>query len=96
MEKLFWSIALPDLGQLLNGKYLKGVLFILLEFSINIQANFIEAILLSFHGILKKQSVNKLWMVDVLSLSIILCDAGCLQRRKSWKTPIFFFFPLSL
>ncbi len=36
MEKLFWSIALPGFGQLLNGKYLKGGLFIFLEFLINI------------------------------------------------------------
>lgn len=50
MEKLFWSIALPGFGQLLNGKYIKGVLFITLEFLINIEGNFNEVILLSFHG----------------------------------------------
>lgn len=50
MEKLFWSIALPGFGQLLNGRYIKGILFIALEFIINIQANFNATILHSFQG----------------------------------------------
>jgi hypothetical protein len=50
MEQLLWSIALPGLGQLLNKKYVKGALFILLEFLINIQSRFNEAIRLIFLG----------------------------------------------
>ena len=53
-EKLLWSIALPGLGQLLNGKYIKGILFILLEIFINVQANFNEIIMLSFQGDIEK------------------------------------------
>lgn len=49
-ERLFWSIALPGFGQLLNGKYIKGSIFILLEFLINVKANFNEVIISSFHG----------------------------------------------
>ncbi|MEK4029904.1 MULTISPECIES: hypothetical protein [Bacillaceae] len=49
-EKLFWSIALPGFGQLLNGKYLKGLLLIVLEFLINVQANFNQMIIASFQG----------------------------------------------
>ncbi|MFC4799620.1 hypothetical protein ACFPA1_09650 [Neobacillus sp. GCM10023253] len=49
-EKLLWSIALPGFGQLLNGKYLKGIIFISLEFLINGQSHFNELILLSFNG----------------------------------------------
>lgn len=49
-EKLLWSIALPGFGQILNQKYLKGILFISLEFLVNIQSNFNEAIISSFHG----------------------------------------------
>jgi len=44
-EVLFWSIALPGFGQILNKKYAKGILFILLEFTINLQANLNEAII---------------------------------------------------
>lgn len=49
-EKLLWSIALPGFGQYLNGKYFKGTIFLILEFLINVQANFNHVILLSFHG----------------------------------------------
>jgi hypothetical protein len=45
-----WSIALPGFGQYLNGKYVKGTVFLILEFLINVQANFNQVILLSFHG----------------------------------------------
>ena len=47
-EKLLWSIALPGFGQLLNGKYVKGIIFILLEFVVNVQANFNEVITIKF------------------------------------------------
>jgi hypothetical protein len=53
-EKLLWSIALPGFGQLLNGKYIKGILIIFLEFLINVLANFNEVIKLSFHGDIEK------------------------------------------
>ncbi|RAS75653.1 hypothetical protein [Priestia endophytica] len=49
-EKLLWSIALPGFGQILNGKLIKGILIIFLEILINVQANFNEVIILSFHG----------------------------------------------
>ncbi|MCJ8009961.1 hypothetical protein ACFFF5_20150 [Lederbergia wuyishanensis] len=49
-EKLFWSIALPGFGQLLNGRYVKGIVLILLEFLVNVQSNFNTVIMSSFHG----------------------------------------------
>ncbi len=45
-----WSIALPGFGQYLNGKYFKGTVLLILEFLINVQADFNQVILLSFHG----------------------------------------------
>lgn len=48
LEALLWSIALPGFGQLLNKKHIKGILFIVLEFLINMGANFNEGIRLSF------------------------------------------------
>jgi hypothetical protein len=53
-EKLIWSIAFPGFGQLLNGKYLKGILFILLELIINVQSNFNQIIYFSFNGEIRK------------------------------------------
>ncbi|KAB2489843.1 hypothetical protein F8155_22655 [Priestia endophytica] len=45
-----WSMALPGFGQYLNGKYFKGTVLLILEFLIHVQANFNEAIILSFRG----------------------------------------------
>ncbi|WP_079528964.1 hypothetical protein [Halobacillus hunanensis] len=65
IEKLFWSIALPGFGQLLNGKYVKGILFIALEFIINVQANFNQVILLSFRGQIQQaiEQANYGWLM---------------------------------
>lgn len=49
-EALLWSIALPGFGQLINKKFLKGLLFIFLEFLVNVMSNFNNAIILSFNG----------------------------------------------
>ena len=50
IEKLLWSIALPGFGQLLNGKYIKGITLILLEFIVNTKAHLNLIILYSFKG----------------------------------------------
>ncbi len=47
---MFWSIAVPGFGQLLNGKYLKGIVLIVLEFLVNVMGNFNAVIIASFHG----------------------------------------------
>jgi hypothetical protein len=53
-EVFLWSIALPGFGQILNGKFLKGLLLVLLEFIINVQSNLNELIISSFHGEIEK------------------------------------------
>lgn len=65
MEKLLWSIALPGFGQVLNGKYFKGILLIFLEFLVNVQGNFNKIILLSFHGEIEKaiQQADYQWLM---------------------------------
>lgn len=65
MEKLLWSIALPGFGQLLNKKYVKGFVLILLEFVVNIQAHFNEIIMLSFHGEIEQaiHQANYQWLM---------------------------------
>lgn len=50
MEKIFWSIAFPGFGQLLNGQWLKGFALMAMEFLINVKGHFNKAILLSFNG----------------------------------------------
>jgi len=64
-EVLLWSIALPGFGQLLNGKYLKGLLFIGLEFMINVQSRLNEVIISSFHGDIEQTAAqaNYQWLL---------------------------------
>lgn len=64
-EALFWSIALPGFGQLLNGKLIKGIVLILLEVLINVQANFNTMIIASFHGEIDKaiEQANFQWLM---------------------------------
>ncbi|MFC7686992.1 hypothetical protein [Ureibacillus sp. GCM10028918] len=50
VEKILWSIALPGFGQLLNGRFLKGLLLIVLEILINVQSNLNNSIIYSFQG----------------------------------------------
>ncbi|WP_078556045.1 hypothetical protein [Bacillus alkalicellulosilyticus] len=49
-EKILWSIALPGFAQFLNGKLIKGIVFIFLEFLVNVQSNLNTIIIPSFHG----------------------------------------------
>ncbi|WP_394233933.1 hypothetical protein [Niallia oryzisoli] len=64
-ENLLWSIAFPGFGQLLNGKYLKGILFILLEITINIQSHFNQIIFFSFNGRIREaiELTNYQWLM---------------------------------
>lgn len=48
-EVLLWSIAFPGFGQLLNGNLIKGSLFILLEFLVNMNGNINVVIIASFY-----------------------------------------------
>lgn len=65
IEKLLWSIALPGFGQLLNRRYLKGVVLILLELLINQMARLNTIILLSFKGDIPGAitAVNYQWLM---------------------------------
>lgn len=65
LERLFWSIALPGFGQLLNKQYFKGLIFIVLEFLVNSQSNFNEVIRLSFLGETTKaiEATNYGWLM---------------------------------
>lgn len=49
-EKWLWSIALPGFAQILNGKLIKGIVLISLEFLINVQAHLNLVVIESFHG----------------------------------------------
>ena len=90
-EKLMWSIALPGFGQYLNGKYFKGTVLLILEFLINVQANFNQVILLSFHGEIGEAIDHaRLPVVDVLSLFVLFFYLGCSERFRWRERPLLF------
>jgi hypothetical protein len=65
IEAVFWSIALPGFGQILNGQLIKGILFIFLEFLINVMSSFNKAIMLSFLGQISEavQIIDYQWLM---------------------------------
>ncbi|MDQ0198356.1 hypothetical protein [Neobacillus ginsengisoli] len=50
LEAILWNIAFPGFSQLLTGQYIKGVLFVALEFIMNVNSRFNQAIMYSFLG----------------------------------------------
>src|SRR5699024_4990692 len=48
MEALLWSIAFPGFGQLINKKYWKAFIFIILEVLINVKGNINDVIVKSY------------------------------------------------
>ncbi len=50
LEVLLWSVAFPGFGQIINKTYIRGALFIILEFIINVNANLNMNIVYSFQG----------------------------------------------
>ncbi len=65
LEAVLWSIAFPGFGQLLGQQYIKGILFIILEFMINVCSKFNSAIMYSFLGEIEKAEsvVNYQWLM---------------------------------
>ncbi|MBU8878230.1 hypothetical protein BGM26_04390 [Bacillus sp. FJAT-29790] len=84
VEKVLWSIALPGFGQLLNGKFPKGLLLILLEVLINVLSNFNQVIIYSFQGEIQLaiDQTNYQWLMFypclyMFSIWDAYRDAGC-------------------
>lgn len=95
-EVLFWSIAIPGLGQLLNGKPIKGIIFLALEFLINVQSNLNEVILFSLHGEIEEAilKVDFQWLMFYPCLYFFAMwdaykDAGGSKDRFSFLPFVF-------
>ena len=95
-EALLWSIALPGFGQLLNGKLFKGTVLLILEFFVNVQANFNEVIISSFQGDIEKAIVqaNYQWLMFYPCLYFFAMwdawkDAGGGKERHSFLPFVF-------
>lgn len=65
LEAALWSLAIPGFGQLINKKYLKGLVLIGLELLINVQSGLNTVIIYSFHGQTMEaiNSTNYQWLM---------------------------------
>lgn len=65
LEAVLWSIALPGFAQLLSRHYIKGILFIGLEFLVNVMGNLNTIIVLSFNLKIEEAipETNYLWLM---------------------------------
>lgn len=96
IERLLWSIALPEFGQFLNGKVVKGLTFVFLEFLVNVQSNFNKIIILSFQGNIQAaiQQTNYQWLMFYPCLYFFAMwdawkDAGGGKERFSFLPFVF-------
>jgi len=94
-EKLLWSIALPGFGQILNQKYIKGILFIFLEFLANVQSNFNEAIISVFHGNIETSiiQINYGWLMFYPCLYFFSMWDAVKDASGEEEIPPFLFLP---
>ncbi|HLR03912.1 MAG TPA: hypothetical protein VK111_14305 [Virgibacillus sp.] len=103
MEKLLWSIALPGFGQILNGKYIKGFIFVFLEFLINVKAHLNDIILSSFQGDIQQaiEQVDYQWLLFYPCLYFFVMwdafrDAGGGKSRHSYLPFVFAAYIMTL
>lgn len=92
-EALLWSIALPGFGQFLNGKILKGIVLIFLEFLVNVQSNFNLTIMYSFMGEINRaiETPDYQWLMFYPCLYMFgIWDA---YRDAEGDTPSFAYLP---
>lgn len=95
LEAILWSIALPGLGQLLNGHIFKGMLFLILEFTINVMSSFNKGVILSFLGQVNTAAVeiNYQWLMFYPCLYMFaMYDA---YKFAEGRTPNLSFLPFA-
>lgn len=96
IEKILWSIAFPGFGQILNGKFYKGALFIALEVLINVKANLNEVIVLSFNGNIERavKQTNYQWLMFYPCIYVFaIWDA---YRDSNVQRTLYAFLPFVL
>jgi hypothetical protein len=65
LEAVLWNIAFPGFSQLIKGHYVKGILFVALEFIMNVKGRFNQAIMYSFLGKIEQAEAvtNYQWLM---------------------------------
>ncbi len=95
LEAILWSIALPGFAQLLNRKIVKGIVFIFLEFLINVNSHFNIVILYSFQGKITEaiEATNYQWLMFYPCLYMFtLWDA---YKDAEGETPPYSYLPFA-
>jgi hypothetical protein len=93
LEAILWSIALPGFAQLLNRKLLKGIVFIFLEFLVNVNSHFNIVILYSFQGNIREaiEATNYQWLMFYPCLYMFaMWDA---YKDAEGETPTYSYLP---
>jgi hypothetical protein len=93
LEAILWSIALPGFAQLLNRKFVKGIVFIFLEFLVNVNSHFNMAILHSFRGNIREaiEATNYQWLMFYPCLYMFsMWDA---YKDAEGETPPYSYLP---
>jgi hypothetical protein len=93
LEAILWSIALPGFAQLLNRKYVKGIVLILLEFLVNVNSHFNIVILYSFQGNIGEaiEATNYQWLMFYPCLYMFaMWDA---YKDAEGETPPYSYLP---
>lgn len=96
-EMLLWSIAFPGFGQILNGKILKGILFILLEFIVNTKSNLNTLIIASFYGDISTaiQAADYQWLMFYPCLYVFAIWDAYKDASEKASPPVFLPFVLA-
>jgi hypothetical protein len=93
LEAILWSIALPGFAQLLNRKYLKGIVLVFLEFLVNVNSHFNKVILYSFQGNIREaiETTNYQWLMFYPCLYMFaMWDA---YKDAEGETPPYSYLP---
>lgn len=93
IEAILWSIALPGFAQLLNRKFLKGIVLIFLELLVNVNSHFNMVILHSFQGHIKEaiEAANYQWLMFYPCLYMFsMWDA---YKDAKGENPPFLYLP---
>jgi len=93
LEAILWSIALPGFAQLLNRKFVKGIVFIFLEFLVNVNSHFNIVILHSFQGHIREaiEATNYQWLMFYPCLYMFaMWDA---YKEAEGETPLYSYLP---
>ncbi|MBM4763840.1 hypothetical protein [Bacillus sp. B15-48] len=93
LEAILWSIALPGFAQLLNRKYVKCSIFIILELLVNVYSQFNIVILYSFQGNIREaiEATNYQWLMFYPCLYMFaMWDA---YKDAEGETPPYSYLP---